>query len=109
MQRAGRKVQDALDAGCDDLIDDRLRMRRRYGDDGDVEPLAASDSLQLFDVVNGHSATRLVPNLVGRGIEERRNLETFLAKTGIVRQRQTEVTSADDGDSQAAVEPQDLP
>jgi hypothetical protein len=66
------------------------------------------DALQLLDVVDGHAATRLVADLVGRRVEERRNLETLLAETGVVREREAEIARADNRDTQATVEPEDL-
>ena len=91
-----------------DLIDDRLRVRRGNGDDRDVEPLAPRDALQFLDVVDGHAATRLVADLVVRRVEERGNLEAFLAEAGIVREREAEIARADNRDAQAPVEPEDL-
>jgi len=108
VQRARREVENPLDAGGNDLIDDGLRMRRGDGDDGDIEPLTPRDALQLLDVVDRHAAARFVPDLLARRIEERGNLEAFLAEAGIVGEREAEVAGAEDGDAQAAVEAEDL-
>src|ERR1051325_3902944 len=108
MQRARRKVEDSLDARCHDLIDNGLRMRRGNRDDRDVEPLAAGDAPQILDRVDRHAAARFMANLVGRCIEERGNLETFLAKPGVIRKRETEIARAHDRDAQPPIEAENL-
>src|SRR5688500_841268 len=55
-QRPGREIEDGLDPGEDDLIDDRLRVWGGHGDDGDVEPILLHDAFELPDVVNRHAA-----------------------------------------------------
>jgi hypothetical protein len=45
--------------------------------------------------------------LVGR-IKERRNLEALLTESWVVGERQPEISSADNRDTQPPVEPQDL-
>ena len=109
MQRARREVENALDAGGDDLIDDGLRMGRGDGDDRDIEPLAPGDPLQLLDVVDRYAAARLVADLVGGRVEQRRNLEAFLPEARVVREGETEVAGAHDRHAQATVETEDLP
>src|SRR5262245_7730118 len=39
LQRTRREIEDRLDAGGDHLLDDRLSMMSRHGNDGDVETL----------------------------------------------------------------------
>ena len=84
-------------------------MRRRHGDHRDVEPLAAHHVLQLLDVVDGHAAARLVADLLVGRIEERRDLEPFLAESRVVGQRETEIAGAHDRDAQVAIESENLP
>ena len=64
LQRAGRKVQDRLDAGGDDEAEDVLRGRRRHGDHGDADAFAPRDLLQVVDVVDRHAAARLLADLL---------------------------------------------
>ena len=108
-QRAGREVQDGLDARRDHQIDHGLRARRRHRNHGDVEPILARHASQLLDVVDRHAAPRLVPDLLVCGVEERRNLEAFLPESGVVRERQAEIAGAHDRHAQPPIESQDLP
>jgi hypothetical protein len=71
-----------------DLIDHRLRARRRHGNHGDVETILARHAPQFLDVVDGHAAPRFVADLLVGGVEERRNLEAFLPEAGIVGERE---------------------
>jgi len=98
-----------LDAGADDLIHDRLRMWRGHGDDGDIQPIAAHHPLQLFDVVDRYAAPRLVADLLVGRIEECRDLEPFLTKSGVIGQRKTEIAGAHDGHPQMTIETENLP
>src|SRR5882672_11204705 len=100
MQRAWREVENPLDAGGHDLVDDRLRVRRRYGNDRDVEPLATGDALEVLDVVDRNAATRLVADLLVGRIEHRGNLEALLAEAWIVGEREAQVAGADDRDAE---------
>src|SRR5688572_30129387 len=109
LQGAGREVQNGFDTGCDDLIHDGLRMRRRHGDDGDVEPLTPHDPLELLDVVDRYPAPRLVANLLVGRIEERGDLEPFLTKPGVISERETEIAGAHDGHAQLSIEAENLP
>jgi hypothetical protein len=83
-------------------------MRSGDRDDGDVEPLFPADTLQFADVIDGNSASRLVPDLLVRGVEERCDLESFLSEPGIVGERESEVAGAHDRDPQVSIETQDL-
>src|SRR4029079_456332 len=96
LQRTRREVEDRFDAGRDDLVDDRLCVRRRHCDDADVEPIAPRDLLQVPDVVDGNAASGSLTDLLVRGIEQRRDLEAFLPETRIVRKRQTQIAGAHD-------------
>ena len=49
---------------------------------------------QLADVVDRHAAARLLPDLVAQVVEQRRDLEPFLAEAGIVGEREPEVAGA---------------
>ena len=64
LQRAGREIQDRLDAGGDDQVDHVLRRRRRHGDHGDADAVAPRDLLQVVDVVDRHAAARLLADLL---------------------------------------------
>ena len=50
-----------------------------------------------------------MPDLFAHGIEQRGDLEPFIAEARVVRERQPEVAGAHDGDGDAAVEAEDLP
>ena len=91
------------------MIHDRLRMRRRHGDDGNVQPFAAHHLLQLFDVVDRYPAARLVTNLFVGRVEERGDLEPFLTKAGVISEREAEIAGAHDRDAQVSVEAENLP
>src|ERR1043166_1859520 len=108
LQRAGREIQDCLDPGRHDLIDHWLRVRSRHGDHGDVEPIALGHALQFLDVVDGHPAARFVTDLFVRRVEERGDLEAFLAKPGIVRERESEIARAHDGHTKTSIQAEDL-
>ncbi len=62
-----------------------------------------------MDVVDRHAAARLLADLGALVVEERRNLEAFLAEARIVGEREAQVAGADDGDAQLAIEAEDLP
>src|SRR5688572_1016583 len=109
LERAGREVQDGLDPGGDDLLDYRLRMRSRNGDDRDVQPFPSNDALELLDVVNRHTATRFVTDLLIGRVEERRDLEPFLAESRVVGQCESQVAGSHDRNPQVPIEPEDLP
>jgi hypothetical protein len=74
-----------------------------------VESLFLRYPLQLADIVNGNAASRLVADFLVGGVEKRRDFEAFLAETRVVRERQTEVAGAHDGDTEVAVETENLP
>ena len=84
-------------------------MRRRHGNHRDVEPVAARDALQLLDVEDRHATLRFVADLLVGGVEERGDLEAFLAESGIVGQRKAEVAGTHDHHAQLAIEPENLP
>src|SRR5262245_6137924 len=109
MQRAGREVQDRLDARGDDEVEDLLRRRLRHGDDGDADAFATRDLLQIVDVVDRDAAARLLPHLLAQVVEERRDLEPLLAETGIVGEREAQVAGTHDRDAQLAIESENLP
>src|SRR5262245_63246893 len=100
MQSATGKVENSLHPRGDNLIDDGLRMWRRHRDDGDIKPFTTRDAPQFLDVEDGHAAPRFVPDLLVGCIEERGNLEALLTESGVIGERQTEVSGADDGDAQ---------
>ena len=81
----------------------------RHGDDGDADAVAPRDLLEIVDVVDRHAAARLLADLVAQGVEQRRDLEPFLAEAGIVGEREAEVAGAHDRDAQLAIEAEDLP
>src|SRR5262245_32007532 len=71
LQRAGRKVQDRLDPGGDDEVEDLLGGGCGDCDDRDADTVALGDLLEIVDVVNRHAAARLLADLVAQVIEER--------------------------------------
>src|SRR4030095_4061983 len=83
-------------------------MRRRDGYHRDVEPLASRDTLQLLDVEDGHAASRFVSDLLVGRVEQRGDLETLLPESGVIGQRQTKISGADNRDAQSSVETKDL-
>src|SRR4051812_25569830 len=89
LQRSRRKVENGLDAGGDDLLHHRLRIRRGHRDDADVEAVASRDLLQFFDVVNGDAAARPLADLLVGSVEQCGDLEPFLPEPGIVGKCQT--------------------
>src|SRR5262249_6387314 len=108
LQRVWRKVQDGLDAGAHDQVDDVLRRRGRHGDDGDADAVAAGYFFQIANIEDGDARARLLPDLGREGVEQRANLEAFLSEPGVVRQGKAEVACADDRHPQLAIEPEDL-
>ena len=73
-----------------------------------LTPSRRASLLEIVDVVNRHAAARLLADFRAQVVEERRDLEAFLAEAGVVGQRQPEVAGADDGDAQLAIEAQNL-
>ena len=108
LQGARREVQNGLDPCVNDLVDDRLRVVRGYGDDRNVESLATREPFQVAYVVNGYTATRFMSDFLVRDIEQRSNLEPLLAEAGVVGEREPEVSGTHDAHSQASVESQNL-
>src|SRR6188508_82881 len=108
LECARGKVQDRLHARCNHQVNHGLSMRRRNGDDRDVEPFTPGDLLQFLDVVDGHATSRFVSDLLVGGVEQRGNLESFLAESRVIRQSQTEVAGAHDGDAQMPIETENL-
>src|SRR5262249_48599786 len=109
LQRAGREVQHRLDAGSDDKVEDVLRGWRRHRDHRDADAFLARDFLQIVDVVDRHAAARLLSHFLAEVVEQRRNLEAFVAESGIVGEREAEVSRAHDRNAQPAIESEDLP
>src|SRR5262249_32914875 len=72
------------------------------------DPLAARDLLQVVDVVDRHPAARLLTDFLSEIVEQRRDLEAFLAESRIVGEREAEIAGAHDRDAQLAIEAQDL-
>ena len=105
----GEKFSTAFTPAADDLIQHRLRRFGRHGDYGDIDPFLADDALELADVVDGHAAPRLVADFGIGHVEERRDLEAFATKTGIVGQGQAEVAGAHHRDAEFSVKAQNLP
>src|SRR6185295_18002175 len=95
--------------GRDDEVEDLLRRRLRHGDDGDADAFAPRDFLEIVDVVDRHAAARLLADLLAQVVEQRRDLEAFLAEPGIVGEREPEIAGAHDRDAQLAVETENLP
>ena len=60
------------------------------------------------DVVDRHAAARLLADLLLQRVEQRRDLEPFLAEARIVGEREPEVAGAHDGDAQLAIEAENL-
>src|SRR5262245_31489208 len=60
LQRARGEIEHRLDARGDDQVEDVLRGRRRDGDDGDADPFAPGDLLEIVNVVNRHAQARLL-------------------------------------------------
>src|SRR5687767_10953861 len=108
LQRSRREIEDRLDSSADHLLDNRLRVRSGHSDDGDVEPPLFRHALQLLDVVNRHAAARLVADLLVGRIEQRGNLEAFLAEARVIGQGEAEVSGAHDRDAEMAIETQNL-
>ena len=71
--------------------------------------LATNDPLEFLDVVDRHAASRLVADLFVGGIEERRDLESFLTESGVVGKCETKITGAHDCDTQVSIEAENLP
>src|SRR5262245_13522629 len=109
LQRAGRKVQDRFDARRDHQVDDVLGGGGGHGDDADADGVAPRDLLQIVDVVDRHAAARPLAHLRAQVVEERDDLEAFLAKARVIGQREPEVAGAHDRDAQLAIEAEDLP
>src|SRR5262249_16323264 len=109
LERAGREVENRLDAGGHDLVDHRLRRRSGHRDDRDVDAIAAPHPLELLDIVDRNAGARLVGDLLVRGIEERRDFEPFLPEPRIVGQGQAEVAGAHDRDPKLSIETENLP
>ena len=104
----GEKFSTALMPAATTRFEDVLRGRRRHGDDGDADAVAPRDLLQIVDVVDRHAAARLLADLLAQVVEERRDLEAFLAEARIVGEREAEVAGAHDRDAQLAIEAEDL-
>jgi hypothetical protein len=83
-------------------------VRGRNCNDGDIEAVLFGDALQLPNVVNGDAAPGLVADLLVGGVKQGRNLETFLAESGVVSECKAEVAGPHDGDTQMTVKAQDL-
>src|SRR5438045_1487836 len=108
LQRAGREIENRLDARRNHEIDDALRRRSGYGDHGNRDRVVPRELLQLVDVVDRHAATRLLTDFGAQVVEEREDLEPFLPKPGVIRQREPEIAGADDRDAQFAIESENL-
>src|SRR5262245_2393414 len=83
-------------------------MRRRHGNDRDIEPVATDHFLQLFDIEDRHAAARLMADLFVGRVEERGDLESFLTESRVIGERETEVAGAHDRHTQVSIEPEDL-
>ena len=70
--------------------------------------VAARELLQIVDVVDRHAAARLLADLRAQVVEQRRDLEAFLAEARVVGEREAEIAGADDRDAQLAIEAEDL-
>src|SRR5262245_16375833 len=55
LQRTRGEIEHRLDARGDDQVEDVLRGRRRDGNDGDADPLAPGDLLEIVNVVDRHA------------------------------------------------------
>src|SRR4051812_5523761 len=108
LQRAGRKIQDRLDAGRHHQPEHVLRVRRRNRNHRDANAVAARDLFQVGDVVNRHAASRLLADLLLQGVEQRRDLKSFLSKARIVGEGQAKVAGAHDRHPQLAIDAEDL-
>src|SRR4051812_34503359 len=104
-----REIQDRLDPGGHDQIDDPLGGRGGDGDDRDADAVAARQPFQIVDVADRHAASRLLADLLAEIVEQGGNLEALLAKARVIGEGQSEVAGADDGDLQLAIETEDLP
>ena len=93
---SGEKFSTALIPAADHEVDHLLGRRGRHGDDGDADAVAARDLLQIVNVEDRDAGTRLLPDLRRQRVEERADLEAFLAKPRVVCQRQAEVARAND-------------
>ena len=56
-----------------------------------------------------HAAARLLADLLAQRVEERRDLEAFLAEARVVGEREAEIAGAHDRDAQLAIEAENLP
>src|SRR5439155_14066987 len=108
LQCAWREVQDRLDAGGHDLLDNLRRRGGRHGQHRDADAVALYRLPEIAHVVNGAAAARLLADFGRLRVEQRGDLEAFLPEAGIVGQRQTEIARADDGDTQLASEAENL-
>ena len=57
----------------------------------------------------GTPPPRSLADLVAHRVEERRDLEAFLAEPRVVREREPEIAGAHDGDGDVPIEAEDLP
>src|SRR3954470_18745363 len=108
LQRARREIEDRLDAGGDHHLHHPLRVRRGNRDHRDVQPIAAGQPLQLLDVEDWNAAALLVADLLVGRVEQRDDLEPFLAEPRIVGERQPEIAGTHDHHAKPAIEPEDL-
>src|SRR6185503_20984985 len=74
-----------------------------------ADAFALRHFLQVVDVVDRHAAARLLADLLLERVEERRDLEAFLAEPGIVGEGEAEIAGTHDGDPQLPIEAEDLP
>jgi hypothetical protein len=58
--------------------------------------------------VNRDAAARLLPDLLAEVVEERRDLESFLAEPGVVSQGEPEITRPHDRDAQLLIQSENL-
>ena len=107
-KRAGREVQDRLDAGGDHLVDHALRRIGRYRNHGNPDLLFRGDAAELLDVENRHAEARLLSHLIRQRVEERDDLEALLAESGVIGQREPEIAGAQNGDFQLALQAKNL-
>src|SRR3954469_8275547 len=85
-----------------------LGMRGRYGNDRDADALAARYFFQVADIVDGDAAARLLADFLLERVEQRRDLESFLAEPGIIGKREPQISGAHDRDPQLAIQTENL-
>ena len=108
LQRARREIQNRLDTRGHGQVGHLLRGRGGDGQHRDADTVAFHDLAQVGDVEDRHAGPRLLADLLALVVEQRGDLEPFLAEARIVGKCEAEVAGAKDGDTQPSIEAEDL-